>query len=323
MLRSIPQHQLKIIVHEADQGARRLQRDLRVSHCDLEDIRQDLLTDLLSRMPRFDPGRGSLGAFAGLVMANRGSRLAACIRHHRRTAGPLSLDGPLSTEDATSFGDTIAESDGYLAMMGRSTDLIAAMELRFDLNRVLGVLDQRDRQLCIALIDSSPTNLTRLGMGSRATIYRRLQKVREQLTDYGLANNVRRFSGCGVVPCMDIASTRLLSRALFSVAKFDEWLSAAAPGDTLQYHEGYLSIDASRSSGRLPEGPRVELMQVAHRAWLAAQRGHVHLVQRRIGDNTFAYLAVARAAARPNGVCEVYREVKWSPPTTFGAPHHI
>ena len=134
MFQSVAQLRLQIIVHEADQAARRLRRHLWVSHCDVEDIRQDLLTDFLSRMTRFDPKRGSLGAFAGLVMANRGRRLAACIRHHRRTAGPLSLDQPLSTEDATTFGDTIAESDGYLAMMGLRTDPIVSMELRFDLD---------------------------------------------------------------------------------------------------------------------------------------------------------------------------------------------
>src|SRR4029453_307329 len=160
MPRSVSRDHLQIIIHEARHAARRLQRHLCLSHCDLEDIRQDLVTDLLNRLPRFDPARGALGAFAGLVMANRGRRLAASIYQRRRTAGPLSLDQPLSTEDATTFGNTIAESDGYLAMMGLPTDPIASMELRFDLIRVLGALDQRDRQLCIALIDSSPTNLT-------------------------------------------------------------------------------------------------------------------------------------------------------------------
>jgi hypothetical protein len=321
MLRSVSRDHLQIIIHEARHAARRLQRHLCLSHCDLEDIRQDLVTDLLSRMPRFDPERGPLGAFAGLVMANRGSRLAASIYQRRRRAGPLSLDHPLSTDDATTFGDTIAESDGYLAMMGLSTDLVASIELRFDLIKLLGALEQQDRQLCIALIDSSPTNLTRPGTGSRATIYRRLQKIRKQLIGYGLTETVRRFSGGRVVPFMGIAPTGLLQRAPPSVAKFYEWLSAAAPGDTLEYFHGFLSVDTSPCSGSLPEAQRLELVRVAHQAWLASQRGHVHLLQRRIGDNSFAYLAVARPQMRPSRLY-AGREMKWPDLATHGAQHH-
>ncbi len=35
-------------------------------------------------------------------------------------------------------------------------------------------------------------------------------------------------------------------------------------------------------------------MQVASRAWWAAEKQLVHLVQRRLGENRFSYLAIAR-----------------------------
>jgi hypothetical protein len=38
----------------------------------------------------------------------------------------------------------------------------------------------------------------------------------------------------------------------------------------------------------------LELVQVAHRAWWAAEKNLVHLVQRRLGENSFSYLAIAR-----------------------------
>jgi hypothetical protein len=99
---------------------------------------------------------------------------------------------------------------------------------------------------------------------------------------------------------MDIASTCSLSTPFLSVAKFDEWLSTAAPGDALEYFHGFLSIDTSPGSSRLPEAQRLELLRVAHHAWLASQRGQVHLVQRRIDENNYSYLAIARPLPKPH-----------------------
>jgi RNA polymerase sigma-70 factor (ECF subfamily) len=55
---------LQILVHEADLAARRLVRRLRLPAHEREDLRQDLLVDLIARLPAFDPARGRLGAFA-------------------------------------------------------------------------------------------------------------------------------------------------------------------------------------------------------------------------------------------------------------------
>jgi len=290
MLAQISGAALALVCREANIAAARAGRRLGLPKHQRDDTCQELLGDFFARSASFDHERGPLGAFAGKIMANKVAGLAARVRRDRRLFAPVSLDDPVSDADGRTIGDTVAESDGYLAMMGLSTDAIAAAEIHFDVLRVLTALDRRDRRLCIALIDSSPTNLEGPGWGSRSTIYRRLQKIRKQLRCYGLADNVRRFSGFRVVPCMQIAS------------KFDEWLSEAAPGDTLEYYEGYLSIDASPNNGRLPEARRLELMRVAHRAWLAAQRGQVHLVQRRIADNVYSYLAVARQQVKQNSV---------------------
>lgn len=90
MRQSISQDDLRTLLREADAAARRLVRKLRLQSADLDDVRQDLLTDALACLPAFDVERGTLGGFAGLVMANRASRLARRIicRHCRsRRAG--------------------------------------------------------------------------------------------------------------------------------------------------------------------------------------------------------------------------------------------
>jgi RNA polymerase sigma factor (sigma-70 family) len=181
---------------QANIVATRLVRQFRLPSGTREDLRQDILVDLIVRFKAFDPDRGTLETFVALVAAHSGSRLAIRLHRYRNVFAPTSIDDAVTrSEDSASVGETIAESDGYLAMLGQAPDHVASMELRLDLMRALGTLDHRDRQLCIAVIDFTPTELSRQGMGSRATIYRRLKKIREQLADYGIADAVRRISG--------------------------------------------------------------------------------------------------------------------------------
>jgi hypothetical protein len=72
------------------------------------------------------------------------------------------------------------------------------------------------------------------------------------------------------------------------------WLSQAAPRDALEYHRGFLVLDIDPRISRLANGDRLELIQVASRARWASGKWLVHLVQRRLGESRFSYLAIAR-----------------------------
>ena len=72
------------------------------------------------------------------------------------------------------------------------------------------------------------------------------------------------------------------------------WVGQAAPGDILEYHRGFLALDTVPQGSRLAERDRAELARVARRAWWAAERGLVHLVQRRHRTDEYSYLAIAR-----------------------------
>lgn len=73
---------LATLIDEAAFAASRLHRKLVLPAADLDDLRQDLLIDLICRLPGFDKRRGTIGAFANIVLRNQCSRIA--IRHHRR-----------------------------------------------------------------------------------------------------------------------------------------------------------------------------------------------------------------------------------------------
>jgi hypothetical protein len=77
------------------------------------------------------------------------------------------------------------------------------------------------------------------------------------------------------------------------------WLSAAEPGDILQYHRGFLALDVSPSARRLNEHQRKALIRVARRARWAAENELVHLIQRRYGIGDYGYIVEARPRPEP------------------------
>jgi hypothetical protein len=74
--------------------------------------------------------------------------------------------------------------------------------------------------------------------------------------------------------------------------QLEAWLKQAAPGDRVIYHRGYLAVDRVRGSSDLSEQDRRELVAVAKAALTLAERGEIHLIQRRIKSGSFSYLAV-------------------------------
>ena len=72
------------------------------------------------------------------------------------------------------------------------------------------------------------------------------------------------------------------------------WVAQAAPGEALEYHRGFLGLDRSVMGRLMSYESRVKLDRTSDRAWLLAEQGLVHLVQRRLGPDSFSYIAIAR-----------------------------
>ena len=72
------------------------------------------------------------------------------------------------------------------------------------------------------------------------------------------------------------------------------WIAQAETGDALIYHCGFLVVDADKSVSTLPTDRRLALRGVADAAFRAAEQGLMHLVQKRMGPDRFAYIAIAR-----------------------------
>ena len=76
--------------------------------------------------------------------------------------------------------------------------------------------------------------------------------------------------------------------------EFCAWFTQAEPGTSLEYHRGFLVVDLAPFGGPLSSEARSELSHTSSRAYDLAERGFVHLVQRRLGPDSFSYLAIVR-----------------------------
>ena len=76
------------------------------------------------------------------------------------------------------------------------------------------------------------------------------------------------------------------------------WLGAASPGDRITYHRGALGRQVCPLLACLPDDQRLALRAVATRAWKLAELGLADIVQRRHGNEDYAYILVARRRPR-------------------------
>jgi hypothetical protein len=85
----------------------------------------------------------------------------------------------------------------------------------------------------------------------------------------------------------------------FHLQRLDEtsfcaWVAQAEPGDALEYHRGFLCLDRGGSETKPLSAYQTKLDAMAERALELSERGFVHLVQQRLGEASFRYLAIAR-----------------------------
>lgn len=188
MRRSISPDDLIVLQHVADRVARRTRHRLGLPEQDLDDLRQDLLLDLIARFPAFDAARGPLEAFAHMVATHRASRIGRAVRRERQLYGavPQSLDAPLSGDDNAVVTDLFSQDQGLAALFGQTFDVESEVVASASLDVGLSELPATDQHLCAALLGSTIDQLAASGHGARASLYRRLKDIRMTLLAHGV-----------------------------------------------------------------------------------------------------------------------------------------
>jgi RNA polymerase sigma-70 factor (ECF subfamily) len=127
MLTRLSLADLDLIRPIAKSQASRLRRTLGRPGHEQEDMEQDLLLDLITRLRSFDPARGTLAAFATVCFQHRAARLATRFRREKRERHNATLDDAVpGQEEPLTLADIIPESEGYAAWCGQATNAVAA-----------------------------------------------------------------------------------------------------------------------------------------------------------------------------------------------------
>lgn len=181
-----------VILREVDQHAKRLARRHGLPRHDLDDVRQDLITDVIARAQAYDDTRASPSTFVALVAANRAALLGR--RYYRQQGlfgrSPVSLDEPIGDDDGAPLtrGERVAEADGYAAWMGQPSDPFLEAERRLDLRAAVQLLPDRLRGLCDALATDTAKATYRSRKRSRADHYRCRREIGLRFRAAGLAS---------------------------------------------------------------------------------------------------------------------------------------
>jgi hypothetical protein len=155
-----------------------------MSREDREEIKQELLTDLLAQSQHYDSTRGSLGTFTGVVSKNRATEL---------------LDRYMKDKKHLTFVSTVAANDGSeeqwnLLDKGDVIPLWAVDDDLFDLSMALRDLDKAVRCMNteqqnlfeLLLTEADMASACRAYHGSAATFYRRVSDLKMHLRMFGI-----------------------------------------------------------------------------------------------------------------------------------------
>lgn len=170
--------------------AKRLIGRFGFTESDLEDLEQELILDLLRRLPMYNPARAQRNTFIARVVEHKIATIIesqkAGMRDYRLCR--WSLNDRLEDEEGGSVErmETINQED-YLLRTGKlSRPLDELRALTIDVRRAMEQLPPELRELCRCLMSDTFTRISRETGIPRGTIYEFIKKLRVIFEDAGL-----------------------------------------------------------------------------------------------------------------------------------------
>ena len=152
---------------------------------DREDVEQELMCDVLRRLPRFDPSRGAIGTFIARVVERHIAIILrdrrAPIRDYRRNGRSLNEDVVGEDDGTDERGDTI---DAQVNRPGRSDE--DRSQLILDVHQVIDGLPEDLRTLCVRLKTQTVTEISLQTGTPRTTLYDAIRRIRVHFEAAGM-----------------------------------------------------------------------------------------------------------------------------------------
>lgn len=177
-----------VALKAADHYALRIVRTLKLGPDAVDDVRQDLLLEVLRRAMRFDAERAACSTFVRVLMRHASDEVAGRMARQRRTEGG-SINREVIHPDGNRgpMVDFLSEEDGIGALWAGRLDPVLALERRIDIERFLARLPERLQRLCQLLQEEDTAIAAQLRSGlSPAEFYREVEEVRMRLRSVGL-----------------------------------------------------------------------------------------------------------------------------------------
>jgi RNA polymerase sigma factor (sigma-70 family) len=160
---------------------------------DYDDLRQEMLLDLLRRADQFDPERGSAATFVRHVVSSSVSNILRTRRSVRRAKGLAALSIERTTRKVNGksipIGDTVSEEDLGRRIGVRHPSVIEQFERSEAITRVYSTLNTWERDVWRCLTCRSATAVAREMVTSRRKVRNTMATIRYQLEVAGLKNS--------------------------------------------------------------------------------------------------------------------------------------
>jgi len=143
---------------------------------DWEDLKQEMVLDVVRRSPKFDPTRGDWQGFVRGVVRNHAAVLV--MRERRRTPELLSED--LMNREDTGDTDSLDLLDRR-----RLSRVVDALHLSLDVRRVVESLPTQLQSLAVLLGEMPVQDVCRSTGKSRSRVYQMTRQLRDEFIRAG------------------------------------------------------------------------------------------------------------------------------------------
>lgn len=177
--------------------AKALARQLGTPLADVEDLRQELLMQLIESLPAFDPRQGCFNAFVKLVVHRDAVHLKRkLLSEKRQREDECSLSTLVADADSGSqpLGNAIGQPEQDARTGNRSRQWDADLDQAHDLDAAIASMSSELRYVATLLKEESAADIARRMRCSRTTIYTLIGKIRKHLAAKGFGPNPKSTS---------------------------------------------------------------------------------------------------------------------------------
>ena len=155
---------------------------------DVKDVQQDLLLDVLQRLPNFDGERADIKTFISRLVDNKVASMIDTFRRARRRGegvGPSVDDWVLDEDGAWARRYSVMDAELLRAHLGigGGRGFEDMVNLRVDVTAVVMTLPPELRALCVLLRTRGPWELIQQGEKASAVLYKQIAEIRDAFVE--------------------------------------------------------------------------------------------------------------------------------------------